>query len=172
MASEIGVQTIQHTNGTDAMTIDSSGRVLTPARPALFAQGNSEANVTYANNADVAFATSGINKGEFEQGGMTLVSNTRFTAPVTGLYWFQAQVYKNENSTGRRFQIALNGSFNPSTTGAGLVHENTGAPRTMSIGLVLSLTANDYVTLKNGTGSDVVLYNGANHTFASMYLIG
>ena len=87
MASEIGVQTIQHTNGTDAMTIDSSGRVLTPARPALFAQGNSEANVTYANNADVAFATSGINKGEFEQGGMTLVSNTRFTAPVTGLYW-------------------------------------------------------------------------------------
>ena len=28
MASEIGVQTIQHTNGTDAMTIDSSGRVL------------------------------------------------------------------------------------------------------------------------------------------------
>ena len=31
MASEIGVQTIQHTNGTDAMTIDSTERVLTPA---------------------------------------------------------------------------------------------------------------------------------------------
>ena len=27
MASELGVQTIQHTNGTDAMTIDSSGVV-------------------------------------------------------------------------------------------------------------------------------------------------
>lgn len=27
MASELGVQTIQHTNGTDAMTIDSSGNV-------------------------------------------------------------------------------------------------------------------------------------------------
>lgn len=27
MASELGVQTIQHTNGTDAMTIDSTGRV-------------------------------------------------------------------------------------------------------------------------------------------------
>ena len=38
MASELGVQTIQHTNGTDAMTIDSSGRVLTPARP-LFRVG-------------------------------------------------------------------------------------------------------------------------------------
>ena len=31
MASEIGVQKIQHTNGTDAMTIDSSGRVQTPS---------------------------------------------------------------------------------------------------------------------------------------------
>ena len=34
MASELGVQTIQHTNGTDAMTIDSSGAV--NPRPAWF----------------------------------------------------------------------------------------------------------------------------------------
>ena len=33
MASELGVQTIQHTNGTDAMTIDSSGRVVISQRP-------------------------------------------------------------------------------------------------------------------------------------------
>ena len=38
MASELGVQTIQHTNGTDAMTIDSSGYVIAPARP-LFRVG-------------------------------------------------------------------------------------------------------------------------------------
>ena len=126
-----GINTIKYDASTTAMTVDSSGRILQPAKPALFAQGNTEGNVTYANSADVAFATSGINKGEFEQGGMTLVSNTRFTAPVTGLYWFQAQVYKNENAAGRRFQVALNGSFNPSTTGGGLVHENTSAPITM-----------------------------------------
>jgi len=160
------------TGGTDALTIDSSGRILQPAKPALFAQGNTVGNVTYANNADVAFATSGINKGEFEQGGMTLVSNTRFTVPVTGLYWFQAQVYINQNATGRRFQIAVNGAFNPSTTGAGLVHENTASPLTISANQLLSLTANDYVTFRNATGSDVVVYNGSNHTFASMYLIG
>ena len=40
MASELGVQTIQHTNGTDAMTIDSGGRVLTPQRPAFYAYGD------------------------------------------------------------------------------------------------------------------------------------
>ena len=38
MASEIGVQTIQHTNGTDAMTIDSSGRVLTPVASCISAE--------------------------------------------------------------------------------------------------------------------------------------
>ena len=32
MASELGVQTIQHTNGTDAMTIDSSGNATFPNR--------------------------------------------------------------------------------------------------------------------------------------------
>jgi hypothetical protein len=30
MASELGVQTIQHTNGTDALTIDSSGSIAMP----------------------------------------------------------------------------------------------------------------------------------------------
>ena len=30
MASELGVQTIQHTNGTDAITIDSSGNIALP----------------------------------------------------------------------------------------------------------------------------------------------
>ena len=34
MASEIGVQKIQHTNGTDAMTIDSNGVVTRPVVPA------------------------------------------------------------------------------------------------------------------------------------------
>ena len=32
MASELGVQTIQHTNGTDAVTIDSSGNATFPNR--------------------------------------------------------------------------------------------------------------------------------------------
>ena len=35
MASTLKVNTIQHTGGTTGMTIDSSGRVLTPARPSF-----------------------------------------------------------------------------------------------------------------------------------------
>ena len=37
MASELGVQTIQHTNGTDAMTINSSGYVIAAKQPYVLA---------------------------------------------------------------------------------------------------------------------------------------
>jgi len=53
MASELGVQTIQHTNGTDAITIDSSGhveianRIEWPDKPA-FTVGYNSTNGTYA----------------------------------------------------------------------------------------------------------------------------
>ena len=35
MTSILGTQSIQHPNGTTAATIDSTGRILTPARPAF-----------------------------------------------------------------------------------------------------------------------------------------
>ena len=37
MASTLKVNTIAHSGGTDALTIDSTGRVLTPARPMFYA---------------------------------------------------------------------------------------------------------------------------------------
>ena len=36
--SNLLVQNIKHTNGTTAQTVDSSGRILTPARPAFRAR--------------------------------------------------------------------------------------------------------------------------------------
>ena len=38
MASELHVDAIKHSGGTSAMTIDSSGRVKTPARPTFRAR--------------------------------------------------------------------------------------------------------------------------------------
>jgi hypothetical protein len=37
--SNLLVQNIKHTNGTTAMTVDSSGRVTTPARPSFLVRG-------------------------------------------------------------------------------------------------------------------------------------
>ena len=41
MASELHVDAIKHSGGTSALTIDSSGRVATPARPAFMARRTS-----------------------------------------------------------------------------------------------------------------------------------
>ena len=49
MASELGVQTIQHTNGTDALTIDSSGIVDLP-NTKIYALFRNTTNVTSGGN--------------------------------------------------------------------------------------------------------------------------
>lgn len=173
MTSILKVSEIQDpTNSNTALTIDSAGRVIMgSSRPVLFAQGNVANNVVYANTADITFATSGVNFGEFEQGGMSLVSNTQFTVPVDGLYQFIAYVYMNDSNTSCRIQLAVNGSFNPTTTPAGLLQSGDAASRSMILSNVLNLTANDYVTVKNASGANRTIYNGANHTYAFMYLL-
>ena len=55
MASIIGVETLQHTNGTTAATIDSSGRVSTPARPSFKAYAD-DGWIGISGNTDTVFA--------------------------------------------------------------------------------------------------------------------
>ena len=104
MASEIGVQTIQHTNGTDAMTIDSSGRVLTPARPVFRASYGTSAGWISAggNNTNkiLEFTTASVNVG-----GHWSTSTHDFTVPVAGTYFFYAQAYFNSNNDNRELRI-------------------------------------------------------------------
>ena len=47
--SKLQVETISHTNNTTAQTIDSSGRVLTPARPFVSFQSSGTGNVSVGN---------------------------------------------------------------------------------------------------------------------------
>ena len=87
MASELGVQTIQHTNGTDALTIDSSGRILTPARPAF------SVRLSAHTTNDQDFTTLGdcpFDTIDFNVGSCVAISNNvaTFTAPVNGIYHF------------------------------------------------------------------------------------
>ncbi len=91
MASELGVQTIQHTNGTDAMTIDSSGRVLTPANPKFSVRLSSTTASTDFSSAAGAVPFDTIN---FNIGNCVALSSSvaTFTAPVTGYYQFNLLV--------------------------------------------------------------------------------
>lgn len=95
MASELGVQTIQHTNGTDAMTIDSSGIVDMPNTVMydvyrFTTSQSSNGTLTAWENPDDALAVT-VGDSMSESSGI-------FTFPRTGVYKvsFYARI-RNEN---------------------------------------------------------------------------
>jgi len=103
MASTLKVNTIQHTGGTSAMTIDSSGRVLTPARPSFSVHLSNATSITSSNNTIV------FNSVVHNQGSHYNSSNGIFTAPVTGLYYLSAGigVFLNTGSDSRYLVVYL-----------------------------------------------------------------
>ena len=85
MASELGVQTIQHTNGTDALTVDSSGNLTAPQslvitnQPRLQVTGSS---ANYINTTPIPFPNVIIDN----RSAWNTSTNT-YTVPVAGDYF-------------------------------------------------------------------------------------
>ena len=101
------VNTIKHTDGTTAMTIDSSGRVLQPTKPCFFAHF---ASGTFEINASNTTKTP-LNATDVNIGNCWSTTNHLFTAPIAGVYqinwgfsigvdgdsasYFASRLYKN-----------------------------------------------------------------------------
>jgi hypothetical protein len=166
MASILKVNEIQHTGGTTALTIDSSGRLLTPTLPYIHAQGDTDGSVTVADNAAINFT---LSRNSAFSRGITLVNGTDFTVPIAGIYFFTASVYFSDSNTSCRLQLKQNGSYN--NPHGGLTQSGDAASRSISITQILELSASDYIQVCNASGGSRSTYNGNNHTFASMYLI-
>ena len=95
--SNLLVQNIKHTNNPTAQTIDSTGRILTPARPSFRAKPSSTTNISV--NNDIVFGdvtTSGF--GLHNIGGHYDTSNGIFTAPLAGVYFFQFNCYQYDST--------------------------------------------------------------------------
>jgi len=81
--------------GTTGLTVDSSGRVLLPAKPSFKA---------YANDGWIGITTAGtdvvlpFDHTEHNVGSHYDTSTNKFTCPVDGLYVFTAQIYVNRGS--------------------------------------------------------------------------
>ena len=159
MASELHVDTIKHSGGTSAMTIDSSGNttfsqnILTSAIPVFWAYSNTDSVSTSA--TAIVFNLTDLNNGNHYS-----TSTGRFTAPVAGIYEFNVQaLFRKNNVSSGNGEITLykNGSNVSSrglayggNGGADLTHQN------VSFVYRMSLAVNDYVqpftySLSSGT---------------------
>ena len=75
VATNIQSDTIKHSGGTTAMTIDSVGRVKEPAKPAFNARRNGDGDIASGNR--YVFTSTTVNVGNHFN-----TSNGTFTAPI------------------------------------------------------------------------------------------
>tara|TARA_Y100001968_G_C18990998_1_gene541404 strand:+ start:105 stop:611 length:507 start_codon:yes stop_codon:yes gene_type:complete len=167
--SNLLVQNIKHTNGTTAQTVDSTGRILTPARPSFFAhrrgQGNQSLSATV--NALVQF-----NQTDHNIGSHFNTSTYKFTCPVSGVYHFdtwlyiystdsaEARFYINDTSKIRIASVRAASDVNPHGAGGGVT---------------IQLNANDTVSVYAYANDNAAVYDGtsteASSTFSG-FLVG
>ena len=151
------------TGNTTAMTIDSTGRVLTPARPAFgVRRDSSDQSITGSTYTVVEFETE-----EFDIGGNFDMSTHRFTAPIAGIYHFSANVrFKATNATMDYVSLHL---FKNGTIFKDLVQMNSGTNNMDNSHLggsaTVQLAASDYIELKGriSGGSPAFGYNSGGH---------
>lgn len=100
MASIIGVNEIQHTNGTTAATVDSSGRMTRNVIPSFRASGDANYNAVVSGGTVLYNDVTTSNLGLHNDGNHFDTSTSTFTAPIAGLYNFQASVLLQSESQG------------------------------------------------------------------------
>ena len=161
MASIIGVETLQHTNGTTAATIDSSGRINTPARPAF--------NVWYSGSDIAATNTIVWDEVEVNVGSCYSSSTGEFTAPCDGLYQFNAFALSTAGSaTDFGLVAVINGTTSTNKWAYTMKTTNTYASVNLSFILDMDATDTLKIQVKNGN----MLGSANYHNNFSGFLVG
>jgi hypothetical protein len=161
-------------NGVTAMTIDSAGQITKPLQPSFLATATAQqANVT----GNGASATVTFDSEKFDRNG-DFASNT-FTAPVTGLYHLETQVWFSGITaamTQGTLRIATSNRsyykrFNPAAD------MSVGTSLSVTLSVLADMDAADTatvtVTLENGAGNTADIEGGVTdgYTFFAGWLV-
>ena len=169
MTSILKVSEIQDpTNSNSALTIDSSGRVLTPARPAWSAYRTGGAAAQTTQNAYVTcpWNATTINDGNFN------TSTHAYTTPVAGLYHINYS-FRLDNADGGSYiigNIAFDGSSAPNNQ-AYIIDSNEGTYHSMTYSGIFELSASVAVTNQIYVAGDTS-WTMKNYGQFSGYLVG
>ena len=171
--STLKVGTIQdHANGNNALVIDSSGRVTQPAKPAFRAEKRAS-NQTYSGGQPkVTFEHE-----TFDIGSNYDTSNSRFVAPVSGVYFFQSILrFVGDNNTldYGKVMLFINGSIN-----SDLFQFNVRADYMNNSHIngscLVQLNANDYAEINvemSGNNPVIHAHSGGARTYFTGFLVG
>ena len=174
MASTLKVNELQHTGGTTALTVDSTGRVLQPAKPAfrIARSGSSAADTAGGIGVICPFDVISSNAQNcFNQGGFTF-SGGVVTVPVDGVYQLNANLRVDGVGTGYLLaRITINGS----TTGQSETYAITGDPaadfQSFNLAECFKLETGDTIEFRIASQNDSS-WDFAGACTASGYLIG
>ena len=177
MASIIGVQELQHTNGTSAMTIDSSGRILTPARPAFLVHRNGVVATLTGGNDHQIFP---FNTVDFDIGSNFDTTNHNYVCPVDGVYFFSLNVRIDGAGSNYTRGIIYKGDdaatvitpFDDHGDALMAIDGNFATNyQTITVSGVLQCSAGDKVTAMGGNNTDTLIYVSSESNFSG-FLVG
>lgn len=169
MASELGVQTIQHTNGTDALTIDSSGNLTAPQ--SLVITNQPRLHVTGSDGQYVATNPIPFPNVIIDNRSGWSTSNNEYTVPVAGDYFVSvclgivlttgtngygfAEIQHNGNNVGYSYiQTASGSQYGP-----------------LAVTRLITCAVNDTLKVKWG-GTNGQYYNNIRECRLTIYMLG
>ena len=165
MTSIIKVDQIQNAAGTTGLTIDSSGYVVLPNRPAFHVTGSGQAKaaswqkVTYS-------GTPTLNRG-----GCYDQPTSKFIAPIDGLYVLNTGGYIYANNSPERYAFAFYHNGSASGIIAGGTQPSVDAPLE-AFSQLIDMNANDYIEVYMYTPNAETLGGGGHPMWFQGYLLG
>ena len=155
---------------TSQMRIDSSGRVTTPYQPAFYARGHSSTTTLNSNSSEVQIP---VTTADTNIGSHYNTTNSRFTAPVAGMYFFSMQFMLQSWPSDYSYifiRSLKNGSLTDFET---MIPRGTSSYQSGGMAFCIYMNASDYMEVwarQSGGGSNAVVRDGFR-TFTG-HLIG